>query len=99
MLRHGGRPAHRARTRSSKPDDIERVRRDVENAAEESAEPRVDPALDENEAACETILDDTGKAESRDRARARRGMVKEPLALETVMLVVGVVWVPSQPIA
>jgi hypothetical protein len=68
MLRHVERPAHRARTRSSKRDDIERVRRDVENAADESAEPRVDRAPDEIEAACETILDDTGKAEARDRA-------------------------------
>jgi hypothetical protein len=51
MRRHVEGPAHRARIRSSKPEDTERVRRDVENAAEESAEPPVDRALDEIEAA------------------------------------------------
>jgi hypothetical protein len=63
MLHHEERPATALAHGPAKPDDIERVRRDVETAAEasERGEPRVDRALGDIEAACQTIRDDVGE--------------------------------------
>jgi hypothetical protein len=62
MPRHEERPATALAHGPAKPDDIERVRRDVEAAeASQSDEPRVDRALGEIEAACQTIRDDVGE--------------------------------------
>jgi hypothetical protein len=56
MLKHDERPASALAHGPAKPDDIERVRRDVEAA--ETREPRVERAIGEMEAACETIRGD-----------------------------------------
>lgn len=61
MLHHEERPATALAHGPAKPDDIERVRRDVENAVDASAEPRVDRELGEIEAACDTIREDVGR--------------------------------------
>ena len=62
MPHHDERPATALAHGPAKPDDIERVRRDVGTAAEaDPPEPSVDRALGEIEAACETIRDDVSE--------------------------------------
>jgi hypothetical protein len=62
MLHHEERPANALAHGPAKCDDIERVRRNVGTAeASETPEPRVERALGEMEAACETIRDDLGE--------------------------------------
>jgi hypothetical protein len=59
MLNHEERPASALAHGPAKPEDIERVRRDVGTA--ETHEPRVERAIGEMEAACETIREDLGE--------------------------------------
>ena len=62
MLHHEERPATALAHGPAKCDDIERVRRDVGTAqASETPAPRVERALGEMEAACQTIRDDLGE--------------------------------------
>jgi hypothetical protein len=64
MLHHEERPATALAHGPAKPDDIERVRRDVGAAeASDTSELRVERALGEMEAACQTIRDDLGELE------------------------------------
>jgi len=62
MLHHQERPPTALAYGPAKPDDIERVRRDVGKAAGAAEAPEwpVDRALSEVEAACETIRGDVG---------------------------------------
>ena len=59
MLHHEERPASALAHGPAKPEDIERVRRDVGTV--EAHEPRVERAIGEMEAACETIREDLGE--------------------------------------
>jgi hypothetical protein len=62
MLHHEERPAGALAHGPAKPDDIERVRRDVGTAeGRDTPEPGVDRALGEMEAACRTIREDLGE--------------------------------------
>jgi hypothetical protein len=59
MPHHDEKPASALAHGSAKPDDIERVRRDVGTAeARHATSPSVERAVGEMEAACQTIRDD-----------------------------------------
>jgi hypothetical protein len=70
MLNHEERPAGALAHGPAKPEDIERVRREVGTA--ETTEPRVERAIGEIEAACETIREDLGELR-RSVAREQQG--------------------------
>ena len=86
MLNHEERPASALAHGPAKPEDIERVRRDVGTA--ETNEPRVERAIGEMEAACETIREDLGElrrtiaredqAQAAGRTRVRRRSRSRP---------------------
>jgi hypothetical protein len=75
MLNHEERPASALAHGPAKPEDIERVRRDVGTA--ETHEPRVERAIGEMEAACETIREDLGELK-RTMARKQQGSGSAP---------------------
>jgi len=58
MPHHEERPAGALAHGPAKPEDIERVRRVVQTA--EAREPDIERAIDEMEAACDTIREDLG---------------------------------------
>jgi hypothetical protein len=79
MPHHEERPATALAHGPAKPDDIERVRRDVGTAAQADTpepEPSVDRALGEIEAACQTIRGDVSELK-RTMAPARRASTEQ----------------------
>jgi hypothetical protein len=77
MPHHEERPATALAHGPAKPDDIERVRRDVGTAARaDTPVPGVDRALGEIEAACRTIRGDVSELK-RTMAPARRASTEQ----------------------
>jgi hypothetical protein len=77
MPHHEERPATALAHGAAKPDDIERVRRDVGTSAQaDTPEPSVDRALGEIEAACRTIRGDVSELK-RTMAPARRASTEQ----------------------
>jgi hypothetical protein len=77
MPHHEERPATALAHGPAKPDDIERVRRDVGTAAQaDTPEPSLDRALGEIEAACQTIRGDVSEWK-RTMAPTRRASAEQ----------------------